>query len=97
MIKPTRSSSMAAVVRTVPNRVVLRPEVPTTVNVVPRLVEQRAAPAENACRALAPASTRNTYDNAIGSPIPVIATAIERPKVAFTEEYDVESPPMTEL
>jgi len=31
-------------------------------------------------------------DNAIGSPIPVIATAIERAKFALREENDVDSP-----
>ena len=48
MIRPTISSSIAAVVRTVPSLVVTRLQVLRTAKVVPRLVEQRAAPAANA-------------------------------------------------
>lgn len=59
MIKPTTSSNKAAVVRTVPSRVVVSPEVPRMVNVVPRLVEHKAAPAEKAWSRLAPESCSN--------------------------------------
>lgn len=48
MIKQTTSSNIAAVVRTVPRRVFVSAEVPRMMKVVPRLVEHRAAPAENA-------------------------------------------------
>jgi hypothetical protein len=48
MTRPTTSSIMAALVRTVPSRVFVRPLVPRMVKVVPRLVEHSAAPAAKA-------------------------------------------------
>ena len=41
---------MAALPSTTPKRVVVSPLVLMIVKVVPRLVEHKAAPAENACR-----------------------------------------------
>ena len=50
MARPITSSIMAALVSTTPKRVVVSPLVLRIVKVVPRLVEHKAAPAENACR-----------------------------------------------
>jgi hypothetical protein len=52
--KPTTSSIMAALVSTTPRREEERPLALSTVKVVPRLVEQRAAPAAKAWRGVAP-------------------------------------------
>lgn len=91
---PTTSSNMVALVRTVPIFVSLSPVVPRIVNVVPKLVEHRAVPAVNACRGEAITRARRENENAIGSPTPVKAIAVERSRFDFNESYDVESPPM---
>jgi hypothetical protein len=46
--RPTTSSIIAALVRTVPSLVPVRPLALRMVNVVPKLVEHNAAPAANA-------------------------------------------------
>lgn len=91
---PTTSSNMVALVRTMPILVLVRPVVPRIVNVVPKLVEQRAAPAVNACKGVAMTRVPRENENAIGSPTPVTAIAVERSRFAFNEAYDVESPPI---
>lgn len=53
---PTTSSIIAALVRTTPILVVLKPLVCMTVKVVPKLVEHNAAPAAKACSGVAFAS-----------------------------------------
>lgn len=91
---PTTSSNMVALVRTVPILVWISPVVPRIVNVVPKLVEHRAAPAVNACRGVAITRARRENENAIGSPTPVKAMAVESSRFAFREAYDVERPPI---
>jgi hypothetical protein len=93
MTRPTTSSIIAAVVKTVPRRVADKPLVLRTVKVVPRLVEHSAAPAAKACTGVAPTSVRRTKERAMGKAIPVIATATERNKLAFREEKLVSRPP----
>lgn len=88
------SSSIAAVVRTVPRRVVVKPLVLSTVNVVPRLVEHSAAPAANACSGVDAVSLRSVKDNAMGKQMPVAATAMDIYILAFTAAKEVEMPPV---
>lgn len=85
---------MAAVDKTVPRRVCVSPLVLSTVNVAPKLVEQRAAPAAKACKGVALLSLSSKKENAMGSKIPVAATPIDRPRFAFTAAKDVETPPV---
>jgi hypothetical protein len=56
------------------------------VNVVPRLVEQSAAPAAKAWSGVAEARDRRLKESAIGKIMPVKATAIERTAFAFKAE-----------
>lgn len=93
MARPTTSSSIAAEVSTTPSLVVVRPVVPRTVKVVPKLVEHKAAPAANACRGVAPANPWRANDRPIGTQIPVSATAIDRVMLALRDWKDVERPP----
>lgn len=93
MTSPTTSSSIAAVVRTVPSRVADNPVVLKIVKVVPKLVEQSAAPAAKACMGVAPTRGSKTKERAMGKEIPVIATATERKRFAFREEKFVSRPP----
>lgn len=93
MISPRTSSSVAAVINTVPSRVVIRPLVDRTVNVVPRLVEQRAAPAGNDCSGVALARPSKENEKAIGKQIPVKATPADSAKFDLTAWKDVERPP----
>lgn len=55
MIRPTTSSSIAALVRTTPSLVSVSPVVPKMVKIVPKLVEHNAAPAAKAWSGVAPA------------------------------------------
>ena len=66
-----------------------------TVKVVPRLVEQRAAPAVKACREEASLKDFNAKDRANGAAIPVIATPEESNRFAFSDLKDVARPPVT--
>jgi len=91
--RPTTSSIMAALVRTVPSLVVVSPLVRSIVNVVPRLVEQRAAPAANACRGVADTRILSENENSMGNTIPVIATVAEGTMLAFNDAKEVERPP----
>ena len=74
-----------------------RPLVLRIVNVVPRLVEQSAAPAANAWSGIAFDRDCRTNERAMGKPIPVIATAVERNRFAFRERKFVSSPPISKL
>jgi hypothetical protein len=74
MTRPTTSSSIAAAVVTVPSRVVISCVVDKMVNVVPRLVADRAAPAAKAWRGLADTKSLSTNDSPMGTLIPVRAT-----------------------
>ena len=56
------------------------------VNVVPRLVEQSAAPAAKACSGVAEARDRRLKESAMGTAMPVKATAVERTALAFKAE-----------
>lgn len=90
---PTTSSIIAALVRTTPILVVLKPLDCMTVKVVPKLVEHNAAPAAKACNDVAFASNSRIYDNPIGRAIPVTATPEERARLAFKDLNEVVSPP----
>lgn len=63
------------------------------VKVVHRLVEQRAAPAANACRAVADVRLCRQKAKAIGELIPVKATSTERPRFDFRDLKLVFEPP----
>jgi hypothetical protein len=91
--RPTTSSIIAALDKTVPSLVAVSPVVPRTVKMVPRLVEQRAAPAANDCKDFAATRDCNTKDSAIGATMPVRATAVENNALAFREVNDVDRPP----
>lgn len=97
MTRPTTSSIIAAVVKTVPRRVADKPLVLRIVKVVPRLVEQSAAPAAKACTGVAPTMISRTKERAMGKAIPVIATATERNRLAFREEKLVSRPPWLDV
>lgn len=97
MTSPTTSSIIAALVRTTPRRVVVRPLVDKTVNVVPRLVEHRAAPAAKACTGVAPRRPCRMKEKAMGSVMPVSATAVEMARLAFRGVKEVLSPPIFSL
>lgn len=90
---PTTSSSIAALVSTVPRRDAVNPLAPRIENVVPKLVAQRAAPAANDWRGVADISSPRTNEKPIGNAMPVRATATERIKFAFREANEVERPP----
>jgi hypothetical protein len=75
--------------------VVDNPLVLKIVNVVPRLVEQRAAPAAKAWMGVAPTRGRRTKDKAMGKDIPVSATAIDRERFVFNAVKLVDSPPIS--
>ena len=70
-----------------------KPLVFRIVKVVPRLVEQRAAPAANACKGVADARLRRQEAKAIGKQMPVKATNMERPAFAFRDLKFVFRPP----
>lgn len=93
MTRPTTSSIMAALVRTTPKRDLVSPLVVSTVKVVPKLVEQSAAPAANACNGVAPKRPWRTKESPIGALMPVIATPIDNRRLAFREEKEVARPP----
>jgi len=78
MTSPATSSSMAALERMTPSLLFSRPLVLRMVKVVPREVEQRAAPAAKACTADALSSFSKTKDRAMGVPTPIKATRPER-------------------
>jgi hypothetical protein len=63
------------------------------VNVVPRLVALRAAPAAKDCKELAPTSSLRIKDKPMGTLMPVIATHRETVRFAFTALIDVDNPP----
>ena len=63
------------------------------VNVVPKLVEQSAAPALKACSGVAEARGSRLKDSAIGMAMPVKATIVARTALAFKAENLVCSPP----
>lgn len=73
------------------------PLVLRTVKVVPRLVEQSAAPAAKACRGVALERDCRVKERAIGKPIPVAATATERKMFAFRERKFVSRPPVLQI
>ena len=94
MIRPKTSSIIAAVVRTTPKRVFVKSLVVRMVKVVPRLVEQSADPAANACSAVALTSPLRQNERAIGMLIPVKATAVDIMRLALTAEKEVDRPPV---
>jgi hypothetical protein len=85
---------MAALVRTTPRRDSVKPLVPSTVKVVPKLVEQREAPAAKHWIGVAGVSRRRINDSAIGTPIPVSATASESHILALRDFNEVDNPPV---
>jgi hypothetical protein len=84
---------MAALVVTVPRRVEMSCVVDKIVNVVPKLVALRAAPAENACNGVAETNSIKMKDNPIGAAIPVKATVRERKTFALSDAIEVDKPP----
>jgi hypothetical protein len=94
MTRPTTSSIIAALLSTTPRRDVVSPLVPSTVKVVPRLVEHRAAPAAKHWRGVALMRLPRTKDKPTGRPMPVTATADDRSRLALRELRDVDKPPI---
>lgn len=76
IIKPETSSIIAVPLRTTPSRALANPVFEKTVNVAPILVEQRDAPAANACRRVADAILVSVNDSPMGTPTPVKATKL---------------------
>lgn len=91
--KPATSSIIAGPLRTTPSRALTNPVVKKIVNVVAILVEQRDAPAANACRRVADAILVGVNDSPMGTPTPVKATTAESRILAFNWENDVDRPP----
>jgi hypothetical protein len=91
--RPTTSSIIAALVRTIPSLECERPLEARTVKVVPKLVEHRAAPAAKAWRGVALRSPCRENDRAIGNTIPVRATAEERARFSLRDLKEVDRPP----
>jgi hypothetical protein len=85
---------MAALVNTTPSLDEDSPLDARTVNVVPRLVEHRAAPAAKACTGVAPTNSCRMKERAIGARMPVTATAEERKRLAFRDLKLLERPPV---
>nr|ODN91216.1 hypothetical protein L203_01419 [Cryptococcus depauperatus CBS 7841] len=73
---------------------VQRPLEPKTVKVVPRLVEQSAAPAAKHWMDVAWMRSRRMKDSPMGKPISAVATPIERYIFALSELSDVDKPPL---
>jgi hypothetical protein len=71
--------------------------VPRIVNVVPRLVEHKAAPAAKACNGVALSIGITAKERPIGRTIPVVATMDERPRLALRDLKDVDNPPITQI
>lgn len=94
MANPSTSSSIAALVRTTPRRVAVSLLERRTAKVVPRLVEQRAAPAAKHCRVEASVNDLRMKESAMGAEIPVSATPSERATLAFKELKEVRRPPV---
>jgi len=91
--RPTISSSMAAIDKTIPNRLLTRPLGLNRVKAVPRLVEQSAAPATKALRGLVSAMPSKYKDKAIGKRIPVTATATGSSRFFVRATKNVDRPP----
>jgi hypothetical protein len=91
--RPITSSNIAALVATIPRRVMIKFVLERMVKVVPRLVALSAAPAAKACSGLAATSFMSIKDSAIGTAIPVNATDTEMVRFGFKEESEAESPP----
>lgn len=88
------SSIIAAVTRTVPTLVVFNFTEDRIANVVPREVDDNAAPAAKAVNLNTPApSGMRINDNAMGRQIPVKATRMAGIKVCLSNFTSVERPP----
>jgi hypothetical protein len=94
-MRPTTSSIIAALVRTVPRRVRARPEEVRIEKVVPRLVAERAAPAAKHWSGVVP-GTRvvSAKERAMGRRMPVAATAVESGRLWRSGVREVERPPV---
>ena len=86
MTSPATSSSIAPVVGTVPKCIFVKPLVPGTVNLVPKLVEHRVALAANACGGVALTRLIRANEEATGRQIPVTATLIDKGFALIAEE-----------
>ena len=78
IIKPTTSSSIAALDKMIPRRLPDKPLVVRIVKVVPSEVEHSAAPAAKAWRDVMSSSFFRVKDRAMGETIPVRATRTDR-------------------
>lgn len=76
--RPMTSSMRAALVRSAPTLVCTYPLACRMVSVVPRLVEQRAAPAAKHCKVDASTMARSANERPMGISTPVVAMAQER-------------------
>jgi len=84
---------MAALDNITPSLLSDSPLVLSIVNVVPSDVEQRAAPAANACKGVIVRSFMRMNERPMGTPIPVNATQIERKRFALSAGIEVDKPP----
>lgn len=87
------SSIMAALVSTTPSLEFIKPVERSTVNVVPRLVEHKAAPAAKDWRGVALLSSWRMNESPTGTLMPVMAMHEDRKKLALRAFREVESPP----
>jgi len=85
---------MAALESITPSLLSDSPLVLRMVKVVPSDVEQRAAPAANACRGEIVRSFINMKESPMGTPMPVRATRTDRKRLAFSAGIEVDKPPI---
>jgi hypothetical protein len=85
---------MAALVKITPSRLSVNPLVVRMVKVVPKEVEQSAAPAANACSGVTSRRRRSVKERPIGAPTPMAATRLERERFARRTLRFVERPPL---
>jgi hypothetical protein len=99
MTRPTTSSSIAAVTKTVPTLVEVNLAADRTANVVPKDVEQSEAPAANAASLLIVAENigMSKNDKAMGSKMPVHATRIASSKVCLSKTKSMPRPPVVSI
>lgn len=93
MTNPATSSSMAALDKITPSRLLSSPLVRRMVNVVPRDVEHNAAPEANAWTGVAFTNFSKMNDRPMGVATPIRATVPEKWMFAHNVSKSVDRPP----
>lgn len=93
MTNSITSSIIAALDRITPSLDCAKPLVLSTVKVVPRLVEHKAAPAAKHCSGVASMMYRRMKESPMGKPMPVTATPGDKERLAFRDGSEVDRPP----